>query len=197
MTTYPERFTRALARHLEFEGGYSVDPRDPGGETYRGISRRFNHGWLGWRIIDLAKAQPGFPESLGAKAELDGLLTHYYYDRYWKPMLLDLVEAPGVAEELFDIGAGPNGVAAAARIAQASLALLGVEVQFDGRMGPRTVKALNEYRHPESLVKLLNCLQFVAFLFGGARMADLLEMTRSRKDLLRVFLRGWLRRVDL
>ena len=33
-------FKTSLARTLRWEGGYSDDPVDRGGETYRGISRK-------------------------------------------------------------------------------------------------------------------------------------------------------------
>ena len=36
------------------EGGYANDPRDPGKETYRGISIRFWPDWQGWDFVHLA-----------------------------------------------------------------------------------------------------------------------------------------------
>lgn len=39
-------FEGALAVTLKFEGGYSNDPRDPGGETNRGITKRVYENWL-------------------------------------------------------------------------------------------------------------------------------------------------------
>lgn len=37
---------------LEHEGNYVNHPDDKGKETYRGISRRYNQHWYGWRYID-------------------------------------------------------------------------------------------------------------------------------------------------
>lgn len=37
------------------EGGYVNDKDDAGGETYRGISRKYNPTWQGWTMIDLIR----------------------------------------------------------------------------------------------------------------------------------------------
>ena len=38
------------------EGGYVNDKDDAGGETYKGISRRYNPTWQGWTMIDSYKS---------------------------------------------------------------------------------------------------------------------------------------------
>lgn len=48
-------FKIALDKVLSREGGYINDPDDKGGETYKGISRKYNPDWKGWRIIDNTK----------------------------------------------------------------------------------------------------------------------------------------------
>ena len=45
-------FIKSYEITCKHEGGYSFDPDDAGGETYKGISRRFNPQWSGWKIID-------------------------------------------------------------------------------------------------------------------------------------------------
>lgn len=40
---------------LGHEGGYANHPADKGGETYRGISRKANPDWVGWKYIDEVK----------------------------------------------------------------------------------------------------------------------------------------------
>ena len=37
---------------LRFEGGYSNDPTDPGGKTYRGITYKNFPNWIGWETIN-------------------------------------------------------------------------------------------------------------------------------------------------
>ena len=48
-------FEDAYKKLLIKEGGYVHDSDDSGGETYRGISRRYNPTWEGWDIIDTYK----------------------------------------------------------------------------------------------------------------------------------------------
>ena len=50
-------FKEAFELTLAHEGGYVKDPDDRGGETYKGIARRYNPGWSGWARIDKAKKQ--------------------------------------------------------------------------------------------------------------------------------------------
>ena len=51
-------FKRAFRLIIEgYEGNYSNDKDDPGGETYKGISRNMNKDWEGWKIIDSYKGK--------------------------------------------------------------------------------------------------------------------------------------------
>ena len=45
-------FNKAYKATMGHEGGYVDDPADKGGETYKGIARRYNPGWGGWKQID-------------------------------------------------------------------------------------------------------------------------------------------------
>jgi len=54
-------FNIALQKTLAHEGGYSNDPNDMGGETYKGISRASHSVWKGWAIVDKYKKLSGFP----------------------------------------------------------------------------------------------------------------------------------------
>lgn len=50
-------FNEAYFITMNNEKGYSNDSLDVGGETYLGISRKFNSEWQGWLIIDEIKSQ--------------------------------------------------------------------------------------------------------------------------------------------
>ncbi len=64
---------------LRHEGGYANDPADLGGETYRGISRRFHPGWSGWSFIDARK-----PIEIGTIfLELDQQVRDWFYNEFW------------------------------------------------------------------------------------------------------------------
>ena len=39
------------------EGGYVNDPVDRGGETHRGVARKFNPDWKGWALVDRLKRE--------------------------------------------------------------------------------------------------------------------------------------------
>ena len=56
-------FEKAFINTMGYEGGYVYDPDDAGGETYKGISRRYHPSWPGWRIIDKVKISGGDPYS--------------------------------------------------------------------------------------------------------------------------------------
>ena len=45
-------FEDAYKKVVKVEGSYVCDSDDSGGETYKGISRRYNPKWEGWPIID-------------------------------------------------------------------------------------------------------------------------------------------------
>lgn len=47
-----ENFLKSYDILIKHEGGYVNDPDDKGGETYKGIARKFNPDWKGWKIID-------------------------------------------------------------------------------------------------------------------------------------------------
>ncbi len=58
------------------EGGYTNDPVDVGGETYRGIARRYNPQWEGWDLIDDTK--PNIKHT-----NLDPYVHKFYEEKYW------------------------------------------------------------------------------------------------------------------
>lgn len=55
MANFNEEFKKVIL----VEGGYVNDPDDAGGETYLGISRRYNPNSKIWNIIDNVKKQYG------------------------------------------------------------------------------------------------------------------------------------------
>lgn len=67
-------FQRSLEFTLKWEGKLSNDPADPGGMTYRGISRKFHPFWEGWQYVD---------QQDWANADL--CLEGFYMKYYWVP----------------------------------------------------------------------------------------------------------------
>ncbi|MDR2457828.1 MAG: hypothetical protein LBD41_05040, partial [Clostridiales Family XIII bacterium] len=71
----------------EYEGGYSNVPGDLGGETYAGISRKYNPDWQGWETLDLI---PQAHKTTNAKfIELTSAVDNFYTDNYIKKYSLN------------------------------------------------------------------------------------------------------------
>lgn len=68
-----ENFKLAFNFTMQSEGGYVNDPKDLGGETYRGISRRFNPQWSGWSLIDKKDFKAA-----------DAFVEEFYFNNYWR-----------------------------------------------------------------------------------------------------------------
>lgn len=67
-----DAFQLAMAFTKKWEGGYVNDPVDPGGETYRGITRKNWPDWAGWEYVekrDLRKA--------------DEFVDEFYLQNFW------------------------------------------------------------------------------------------------------------------
>lgn len=97
-------FNIAYQRTLKFEGGYVNDPKDSGGETYKGISRKNNPKWSGWAIVDSYKNKPNFPKNLNSDTKLQELVKECYRDNYWKPVWGDRIKNQRVADDVYDSG---------------------------------------------------------------------------------------------
>ena len=121
MTMTP--FDTAVAFTLREEGGFTDDPRDPGGATNRGITLATLTHWRG---------RPATADDVRhlTVAEADAI----YQALYWHAMRCDLLPI-GIALMVFDFGvnAGPG---TSARELQAS-----VGVKVDGVVGPVTALA--------------------------------------------------------
>lgn len=107
-------FDTAFTRLVGNEGGYVNDPRDPGGETKFGISKRSYHD------VNIATLT------------VDGAKAIYYRD-FWKP----LADAhPAIKFQVFDFAVN-SGMQTAIRKLQAAIG-----VADDGHWGPVSAAAL-------------------------------------------------------
>jgi lysozyme family protein len=70
-------FCSVIAHVINSEGGYSNDPRDPGGPTMYGVAWNFNGAYL--------KLHFGMKEPSDIKALTLDQAKQLYYDRYWLP----------------------------------------------------------------------------------------------------------------
>lgn len=182
-------FDKAFNETMGHEGGYVNDPDDAGGETYRGISRKYHPGWKGWLEIDKIK-----PISVHINnSNLDKYVRSFYKEFYWDVNRLDAFPQ-NVAKEMFDTGVN-MGTRRAARFLQRALNYLNrngslfPDLVDDGKIGPKSLSALNKViddGDEEILLKILNVLQ-------GQHYLD--YMTKS--PVQEKYARGWFKRVSL
>ena len=187
-------FLEAYKITMGNEGGYSKDPDDVGGETFKGISRRYNPQWEGWEIIDAMKSHPNFPSILKTMSNLDDSVHDFYKKLYWDSNSLDDCPSQVIANEMFDtaVNMGRNR---AAKFLQESLNYLNRnerifdDLEVDGDIGPASLRALNfilDHGEEELLLKVLNVLQ-------GSFYLEYMKKKPSQEK----FMRGWFERVNL
>ena len=121
---------------MEYEGGYVNHPNDPGGETYKGISRRAHPNWKGWQLIDQKKPVP------------EQLVQEFYYNNYWVLLKCDEMPYP-VGEYLFDFGVNA-GISRAVITVQRAL-----NIKADGVLGPVTIGAIQKQDPQKLMYELL------------------------------------------
>jgi lysozyme family protein len=117
------KFERAIKRVLEFEGGYSNDSKDAGGETKYGISKR------------------SYPNLDIRNLTVDGAKLIYYRD-FWEPQLYGDFESVELAEKVFDLAVNV-GSSKAHLLLQRALRAVGNPVKEDGVLGKITLAAVN------------------------------------------------------
>lgn len=180
------------------EGGYVNDPVDKGGETHRGVARKFHPDWPGWKIIDKIKQErpEDYKSVINNNEELIRLAKELYRQKYWTPIRGDELPNQHIANQVFDTGVN-QGVARSVRYLQQGLNLLNrnqtnyKDIEIDGKLGQQTLDSINaflklEAGEPDYLLKLHNLLQAAFYVEIMKR-----DPTQER------FARGWLNRVDL
>ena len=118
-----ENFDKSLKMILHHEGGYVNHPRDPGGETNLGVTKRVYEDWGGtknMRDLNQEDVAPIYEKNYWGRAKCDHL-----------PSGLDLA--------VFDWAVN-SGVGRAAKKLQT---MIGTEA--DGGIGPNTLRTLDEY----------------------------------------------------
>lgn len=160
-------FSNALLFVLKWEGGYSDHPSDRGGKTNQGITQLV---YDDWRLSQGLSRQSVIGLS---NAERDAI----YRSRYWDVIRGDDLPAP-VDLVLFDaaVNVGPRQ---AAKWLQRAL-----DVIADGRIGPRTLAALED-RDTATIARSIT-----------DQRRDFYEGVVERDAGQAVFLKGWLNRCD-
>jgi len=166
------QFQPAIANTELNEGGYTNNPNDSGGETYRGISRRNWPNWSGWAIVDVLRSQAGFPAILDSNTDLQSAIVQFYQTNYWR---FDGINNQAVANKIFDLAVNV-GMVHGIKITQ-----LAAGSPVDGEYGPHTEAAINNYQGD-----IIPIIRMKAEEYHRAIVAT------HPQDA--VFLRGWINR---
>jgi lysozyme family protein len=168
-------FYDCVAEVVNLEGGYSNDPKDPGGETNFGITKKtaMNYGYTGDMKL-LTKDQA----------------KDIYKKGYWDINSIDLIENKDLQFEIFDAGVNCGPQNPATWLQEIINALNNeqtrwVDVVVDGSIGPKTASIVNQVNRDPNYAKILfntmNSYQTVYYV----------KATISNRNLER-FLFGWL-----
>lgn len=186
-------FIEAYSLTMKNEGGWGENKEDSGGETYKGIARKFHPNWSGWPIIDAYKSKQGFPNIAYKDSVLDSKVKEFYKIHYWDINKLDDVSSQMIANDLFDSGVN-MGVGTAGKFLQQTLNFLNkngkmyADISEDGKVGSGTIGALNTYlslKDESYVYKILNILQ-------GNRYLEIMKKDPTQET----FAYGWLDRVE-
>ena len=180
-------FAPAWKRTSVNEGGWSNDPADPGGETYRGISRRWFQNWSGWKAVDDARHTG--PLTSGRQRELfvqlDGAVQDFYLTRFWEPVRGDHLPQI-IADEAFDSAVNLSPGKAIVFLQRSLNAIADgrwPDVAVDGDCGERTLAAVAECEVADDLWLLEAAMNDEQWAYYRSRMAA--------NPALRRFARGW------
>ncbi len=181
-------FETAYKPLKQFEGGYSNDPSDAGGETYAGIARNYFPKWDGWAIVDNYKKVIGqsaskLTKALAAVPTLQKQVASWYEKEWWDRLGLAALPQK-LANEIFEqaVNLGKSGCGKKVQtICNAYNYGPGgspyfTDLKIDGAIGPKTLNALailvGKKTDAENLVHALNCMQGCHYLELAAGKAS-------------------------
>lgn len=198
-------FKAAYQKTMSHEGLYSNDPRDLGGETWRGIARKKQPDWEGWQVVDAIKCNVAARDlafRLNGDEELEEMVQAFYQAEFWNKLMLDKITSQEVANELFDTAVNQGRIIAVKQFQQ-SLNLLNnnqkhySDINEDGKMGDKTLRAHDAYmltanfagrsqeRVVSTIIKVMNGLQF-------GRYVEICENNPAQE----VYFYGWINRIQ-
>ena len=167
-----ENYDKCLELILHHEGGYVNHPKDPGGETNLGVTKRVYEEWGGTKdMVDLTVED----------------VAPIYEKNYWgRTKCNDLPSGLDLCVFDFAVNAGPG------RAAKYLQEMIGTTV--DGGIGPNTLRALGNYIESEGTAAAIQNYQakrqeyyeslstFETFGRGWTRRVD--ETTAAAIDMI-------------
>lgn len=127
-----KNYPLALASTLEHEGGWSNHPDDPGGATFRGVTKKAWEAHVGRKVTNEELARLTFPQ-----------ISEFYKKRYWDACRCDDLPA-GVDFLVFDIAVNSGPYRAGIMLQTAINELSRAAIIKDGIIGPKTALAASK-----------------------------------------------------
>ncbi|WP_028325807.1 glycosyl hydrolase 108 family protein [Desulfatirhabdium butyrativorans] len=149
---------------MQDEGAYSNNPKDPGGETKWGFSRRWN---------------PDIPDAQWATWSREDSKQRAW-DRYWSAYRLDEIKHRRIQHQLFNMGF-LCGMKPIVMCLQKVLNKLGEFVTVDGIIGKETISAVNRYRNEMALDAAMES-EIAQYLMGLPKKNAFINGWLSRND---------------
>ncbi len=201
-------FEEALLKVMEFEGVYSDNPNDAGGQTFCGISRNFWPDWEHWLYVDdlresgKLKYRMTMDDFLNNK-ELESIyedVQRFYHTHFWETIRGDRLYSP-LCYEVFEAGIN-CGVMNSIKFLQRSLNALNYNAKrgkvplendlvVDGIFGDKTKYTIWAIIHGNR-EQALNAICLWFNVFQGMHYSKIFKNRPSQK----VFAFGWTRRLE-
>jgi lysozyme family protein len=173
-----KNFKQAFDILMKWEGGYSNHPKDPGGETLYGVTRKYYPETYNLIWDRLQNSEDPYP-----------ILEEFYYNEYWYPYarFFDDYKYDYILFELMEISMN-TGKFLAVKIIKIACNIFnqGIDVnsKFDAETALACMKAYDKYGM--SFINCINAMQGMHYFT--------LALT---KDNMITFLRGWMKRLTL
>lgn len=175
-------FNIAYEQIAAVEGEYSNLSTDRGGETYKGISRKYHPNAAIWKYVDRAKQSCSSAAEISNHLRLNmnaqGAVVDFYKELYWDSIRLGEIVSQRIANELCDTAVN-QGKTSAVKYLQTVLNFLNQngklykDIAVDGKLGNMTLltleRCINYYerygqKYAEALiVKALNGEQYMRY----------------------------------
>jgi len=171
-------FQSAFVNLIKNEGGWTNDLDDSGGETFKGIARKYNELWLGWKIIDGMKNnnKEKFLANLRENKKLDGLVEDFYKVNYWNKIRAGEINNQKIAESIFDFAVNA-GIKTSVSLAQKV-----IDASSDGIIGEKSIRKLNSFSESGFINN-----------FALEKIKRYVSITEKNKKNRKFFF-GWIRR---
>jgi len=183
MATELDRFHEALRRTEQFEGGWSNDPLDRGGETKYGITQKT---WDSWLRNPASYKYGTLPERVADISR--NMSVPLYKALYWDTLRCDELHSDDLARRMFDYGVN-SGTGAAIKRLQMAYNLIKREelpaLKEDGILGNITINAVNaaSLKYESALIAAYNYVRMRHY-------ESIIQNSLSQRK----FIRGWFAR---